>query len=87
MPKTLNFLAFKPLANNSPSAVVRRKLIAKIDEQILLGSNKDYATSTHRGVIVYAQCERFDVCRCKPLTLETAGVECRLKAFKYLCLI
>ena len=30
---TLNFVAFKPLQNNNPIAVRRRKLIAKIDEQ------------------------------------------------------
>ncbi|MDA9914760.1 hypothetical protein N9D88_02920 [Alphaproteobacteria bacterium] len=33
---TLNFVAFNPLQNNNPIAVRRRKLIAKIDEQILL---------------------------------------------------
>jgi len=31
---TLNFVAFNPLQNNNPIAVRRRKLIAKIDEQI-----------------------------------------------------
>ena len=31
---TLNFVAFKPLANNNPIAVRCRKMIAKIDEQI-----------------------------------------------------
>ena len=39
---TLNFVAFNPLANNNPIAVRRRKLIAKIDEQIQLAANKDY---------------------------------------------
>ena len=29
---TLNFVAFKPLANTNPIAVRRRKLVAKIDE-------------------------------------------------------
>ena len=29
--ETLNFVAFNPLANTNPSAVRRRKLIAKID--------------------------------------------------------
>ena len=38
---TLNFVAFKPLQNNNPIAVSRRKLIAKIDEQIQLAANKD----------------------------------------------
>ena len=38
----LNFVAFNPLANNNPIAVRRRKLIAKIDEQIKLAANKDY---------------------------------------------
>jgi len=31
---TLNFVAFNPLQNNNPIAVRRRKLIAKIDEQM-----------------------------------------------------
>jgi hypothetical protein len=31
---TLNFVAFNPLQNNNPIAVRRRKLMAKIDEQI-----------------------------------------------------
>ena len=31
---TLNFVAFNPLQNNNPIAVRRRKLIAKINEQI-----------------------------------------------------
>jgi hypothetical protein len=39
---TLNFVAFNPLQNNNPIAVRRRKLIAKIDEQIQLAANKDY---------------------------------------------
>ena len=43
---TVNFVAFNPLQNNNPIAVRRRKLIAKIDEQIQLAANKDY-TPTH----------------------------------------
>ncbi len=39
---TLNFVAFKPLANNNPIAVRRRKLIVKLDEQIQLAANKDH---------------------------------------------
>lgn len=39
----LNFVAFKPLANNNPVAVRRRKLIAKIEEQLLLAGDSDYA--------------------------------------------
>lgn len=39
---TLNFVAFNPLQNNSLTAVRRRKLIAKIDEQIQLAASKDY---------------------------------------------
>ena len=31
---TLNFVAFNPLQNNNPIAVRRRKLMAKIDEQM-----------------------------------------------------
>ena len=45
---TLNFVAFNPLQNNNPIAVRRRKLIAKIDEQIQLAANNDY-TPTQRG--------------------------------------
>ena len=33
---TLNFVAFNPLQNNNSIAVRRRKLVAKIDEQICL---------------------------------------------------
>ena len=36
---TLNFVAFNPLQNNNPIAVRRRKLIAKINEQIQLATN------------------------------------------------
>ena len=37
----LNFVVFNPLQNNNPIAVRRRKLMAKIDEQIQLATNKD----------------------------------------------
>ena len=47
---TLNFVAFKPLANNNSTAVRRRKLIAKIDQQILLASNKDYAATKQKWI-------------------------------------
>ena len=43
---TLNFVKFNPLKNNNPIAVRRRKLIAKIDEQLQFAANKDY-TPTH----------------------------------------
>jgi hypothetical protein len=46
---TLNFVAFKPFANTNPIAV-RRKLIAKIDEQILLAVNKDYTPTQHKWI-------------------------------------
>ena len=45
---TLNFVAFNPLANNNPIVVRRRKLIAKIDEQIQLAANKDYTPKQHK---------------------------------------
>ena len=45
---TLNFVAFNPLANNNPIAVRRRKLIAKLDEQIQLATNKDYTPTHHK---------------------------------------
>jgi len=47
---TLNFVAFNPLQNNNPIAVRRRKLIAKIDEQIQLVANKDYTPTQHKWV-------------------------------------
>ena len=47
---TLNFVAFKPLANNNPIAISRRKLIAKIDEQLQLASDKDYTPTQHKWI-------------------------------------
>ena len=47
---TLNFFAFKLLQNNNPIAVRRRKLIAKIDEQIQFAANKDYTPTQHKWV-------------------------------------
>src|SRR6056300_453464 len=47
---TLNFVAFNPLQNNNPIAVRRRKLIAKIDEQIQLAANKDCTPTQHKWV-------------------------------------
>ena len=47
---TLNLVAFNPLQNNNPIAVRRRKLIAKIDEQIQLATNKDYTPTQHKWV-------------------------------------
>ena len=47
---TLNFVAFNPLQNNNPIAVRRRKLMAKIDEQIQLATNKDYKPTQHKWV-------------------------------------
>ena len=47
---TLNFVAFNPLQNNNPIAIRRRKLIAKIDEQIQLAANKDYTPMQHKWV-------------------------------------
>ena len=46
----LNFVAFNPLLNNNPIAVRRRKLIAKIDEQIQLATEKDYTPTQHKWV-------------------------------------
>ena len=47
---TLNFVAFNPLQNNNPIAVRRRKLIAKIDEQIQLVADKDYTPTQHKWI-------------------------------------
>jgi hypothetical protein len=45
---TLNFVAFNPLKNNNVIAVRRSKLMAKIDEQIQLATNKDYTPTQHK---------------------------------------
>jgi len=47
---TLNFFAFNPLQNNNPIAVRRCKLMAKIDEQIQLATNKDFTPTQHKWV-------------------------------------
>ena len=47
---TLNFVAFKALANTNPIAVRRRKLAAKIDEQILLATDKGYTPTHHKWI-------------------------------------
>ena len=47
---TLNFVAFNPLQNNNPIAVRRRRLMAKIDEQIQLASNKDYVATKQKWI-------------------------------------
>jgi hypothetical protein len=47
---TLNFVAFNPLKNNNPIEIRRHKLIAKIDEQILLAANKDYTPTQHKWI-------------------------------------
>jgi hypothetical protein len=47
---TLNFVVFKPLANTNPIAVRRRKLAAKIDEQILLATDKHYTPTQHKWI-------------------------------------
>ena len=47
---TLNFVAFNPLQNNNPIVVRRRKLVAKIDEQIQLESDKDYTPTQHKWI-------------------------------------
>ena len=48
--ETLSFVAFKPLQNSNPIAVRRRKLIAKIDEQIQLSTNSDFTPTQHKWV-------------------------------------
>jgi hypothetical protein len=47
---TLNFVAFNPISNNNTTSVHRRKLIATIDEQILLASNKDYSATKQKWI-------------------------------------
>tara|TARA_B100000767_G_C19707381_1_gene511167 strand:- start:213 stop:470 length:258 start_codon:yes stop_codon:yes gene_type:complete len=46
----LKFVAFNPLQNNKPIAVRRRKLIAKIDEQIQIAANKVYTPTQQKWV-------------------------------------
>ena len=48
---TLNFVAFNPLQNNNPIAVRRRKLIAKIDEQIQLQQIKTTQLRNINGLL------------------------------------
>ena len=47
---TLNFVSFNPLKNHNPIAVRRRKLIAKIDEQIQLATNQQYTPTKLKWV-------------------------------------
>jgi hypothetical protein len=47
---TLNFVAVNRLQNNNPIAVRRRKLIARIDEQIQLAASEDYTPTQHKWV-------------------------------------
>jgi len=58
---TLNFVAFNPLQNNNPIAVRRRKLIAKIDEQIQLAANKDYTPTQHKAATPRQYFENLEV--------------------------
>ena len=60
-----NFVAFNPLQNNNPIAVRRRKLIAKIDEQIQLAANKDYTPTQHKQVTdEHSNQRKVDVAKC-----------------------
>ena len=45
---TLDFVSFKPLLDNNPIAVRRRKLLAESDEKIQLATNKDYTPTQHK---------------------------------------
>ncbi len=47
---TVNFVAFNPLQNNNPVAVRRRKLVAKINEQIQFATDKDYTPTQHKWI-------------------------------------
>jgi len=62
---TLNFVAFNPLQNNNPIAVRRRKLIAKIDEQIQFAANEDYTPSQHKWITdEHANQRKAEVAKC-----------------------
>jgi len=47
---TLNFVAFKPLAQTDPVAIRRRKLVAKIEEQIQLAKDPSYSPKKHKWI-------------------------------------
>jgi len=47
---TLNLVTFNPFRNNNPIVVRHRKLMAKIDEQIQLATNKDYTPTQYKWV-------------------------------------
>lgn len=47
---TLNFVAFNPLQKNNSIVIRRRKLIAKIEEQMQLAANKDYTPTQQKWV-------------------------------------
>ena len=49
---TLNFVEFNPLQNNNPIAVRRRKLIAKIDEEIQLAQTKTTRPRSINGLLM-----------------------------------
>ena len=46
----LNFVAYNPLTNNNPIAMRRRKLVAKIDEQLALASDANYSPTKTKWV-------------------------------------
>ena len=61
--ETLSFVAFKPLHNNNPIAVRRRKLIAKIDEQIQLATNSDFTPTQHKWVTMQMAIKSVSKCQ------------------------
>jgi hypothetical protein len=47
---TLNFVAFKPQTQTNPVAMRRRKLIAKIEEQIQLAKDPSHSPKKHKWI-------------------------------------
>jgi hypothetical protein len=47
---TLNFVTYNPLRNNNPIAMRRRKLVAKIDEQLALSADANYSPTKTKWV-------------------------------------
>ena len=47
---SLKLVSFSPINNTSPEAARRRKLIAKIDEQLALAANPDYQPTKSKRV-------------------------------------
>jgi hypothetical protein len=48
--KSFNFVEYAPLANNNPAMVRRRKLLAKVEEQLALAKDSSFVPTKHKWV-------------------------------------